>query len=134
MNKPDKLVFAVNMPPFCRWVQDVSDPGWTIRTQRCGRFVPKVWTVRTKGPNDSYPRAGRFVPNAFLFISIYYLFVFFRTQNIRFISFLRVARFIPFFGSFAILSPNRWVRIVLGKKLPTGYETSIMFTVVFFLY
>ena len=39
--------------------QDDSYPGWTIRTQRFGRFVSKVWTIRTQGLVVSYPRAGR---------------------------------------------------------------------------
>ena len=28
--------------------QDVSYSGWTFRTQRCGRFTPKVWTFRNR--------------------------------------------------------------------------------------
>ena len=45
--------------------------GRMIRTQRFGRFVPTVWTIRTQGLDISYPRAVRFVPNAFLIFCIW---------------------------------------------------------------
>ena len=34
--------------PLAFRTQDDSYPGWTIRTQWFGRFVPKVWTIRTQ--------------------------------------------------------------------------------------
>ena len=39
---------------------------WTFRTQVDDSY-PEFWKFRTQGLNDSYPRAGRFVPNVFFF-------------------------------------------------------------------
>ena len=70
---------------------DVLYPGrWYPR-----RFVPRlddsypaVWTFRTQSLDDSYPRAGRFVPNVFFFFFflIFWIWVgIFASKIVRFI-------------------------------------------------
>ena len=63
--------------PWTFRTQDDSYPGWTIHTQRFGRFVSKVWTNRTQGLGVSYPRAGRFIPKGWMFVPNAFFFFFF---------------------------------------------------------
>ena len=68
-------------------IMDVSYPGWTFRTQRFGRFVPKSLDV-------SYPSAGRFVP--WLVVSY---------PSVFFISLTWFGRFIP--KHLSLIQPNK---------------------------
>ena len=45
--------------------QDVSYPGRFV--PRLDDSYPEVWTFRTQSLDDSYPRAGRFVPKGWTF-------------------------------------------------------------------
>ena len=52
-----------------RFVPKTFRPGWTIRTQMFGRFVPQVWTFRTQGLVVSYSELRRFVPKYMFYFS-----------------------------------------------------------------
>ena len=63
------------------WSMDVLYPGRSYPR----RFVPRldysypaIWTFRTQNMDDSYPRAGRFVPN--VVFNFLYLIWYFRIQ------------------------------------------------------
>ena len=83
--------YPARLVPKTIRTQDDSYPGWTIRTKRFGRFVSKVWTIRTQGLDVSYPRAGRFVPKGWTFVLNAFFLIFciwfgiFASKIVRFI-------------------------------------------------
>ena len=94
------------------WSMDVlypghSYPGWTIRTQRFGRFVPKIWTIRTQGLafrteglDVSYPMFFFFF---FFFFNFLYLLGIFASKIVRLIQPIECWSIRIHFCSFPIL-------------------------------